>query len=56
MVAAKPNLSAREELNREVYTLHKHTDWGYGRIAQELGLSKSRVRDVVKEVMSVGVT
>lgn len=44
----RSRLSAREEFNAKVYTLRKHTGWGYGRIGKELGLSKSRVRDVVK--------
>jgi transposase len=48
MVANKPDLSECGELNLKVYTLHKHTGWGYGKIVSELGLSKSQVRDVVK--------
>lgn len=38
----------REELNTKVYTLHKDTKWGYRKIAVELGISKSQVKDVVK--------
>ena len=44
----KQGLSEREELNTKIYTLRKHTKWGYRKIATELGISKSRVRDVVK--------
>jgi transposase len=42
------NREAREELKRRMYTLHKHARWGYGRIAKELGVGKSRVQEVVK--------
>ena len=48
MAATKRDWSKREELNSKIYTLCRHSGWGYEKIASELGLSKSRVRDVVK--------
>jgi transposase len=48
MAANKPDLSELEELNLKVYTFHKYIGWNYRKIASELGLPKSRVRDVVK--------
>lgn len=44
----KQGLSKCEELNMKIYTLRKHTKWGYKKIVVELGILKSRVRDVVK--------
>lgn len=41
MAINKPDLSKCEELNLKVYTLYKHTGWGYGKIASKLGLPKS---------------
>ena len=48
MAIKRLDLNKHEELNLKVYTLCKHTSWDYGRIAQELGLSKLRVIYVVK--------
>jgi hypothetical protein len=31
------DLSKCEELNPEVYTFHKHTNWNYGKTANNLG-------------------
>ena len=33
----------------KVYIFCKHTSWGYGRIVQELELSKSQVISVISE-------
>jgi transposase len=38
----------REEKTIEIYALHKHTDWGYNKIAKSTSVSKSTVRGVVK--------
>ena len=48
MVARRLDLNKHEELNLRIYTLCKHTCWSYGKIAQELRLSKSQVIDVMK--------
>ena len=41
MASKKQGLSEHEELNTKIYTLRTHTKWGYGKIAEELGISKS---------------
>lgn len=41
-------MSDREELNLKVYTLHKHTQWGYKKLVRELWLSKWQVHYLVK--------
>jgi transposase len=38
----------QEEKNIEFYALHKHTDWGYNKIAKSTGVARSTARDVVK--------
>ena len=49
MTIRRFDLSECKELNLKVYTLCKHISWGYGRIVQEVGFSKSQVRDIVKK-------
>jgi transposase len=48
MVPLHGYCEVREELNRRIYTMHKHAKWVYGRITKELGVAKSRVQEVVK--------
>ena len=55
MAATKQDRSEREELNSKIYALRKHTGWSYRKIASKLGLSKSRIRDVVKRSDEHGV-
>jgi len=40
---------AREDRNREIYALYKHTDMGYNKISQLMKLSKSTVSTVIKK-------
>ena len=40
MATRRLDLNECEEFNLKVYTLCMHTNWGYERIAQELGLLK----------------
>src|SRR5437588_10519618 len=40
---------AREDRNREIYTLYKHTDMGYNKISKLMKLSKATVQSVIKK-------
>ena len=43
---------AREDRNKEIYALYKHTDMGYYKISKLMNLSKSTVQSVVKNAES----